>query len=248
MTARRITWTVVVLILIATTAGTIAGWSAYPPAADAAKPAANIWTQSVNSAAKSDRLAAARSEALAAIDPASGAAAEANAAMALASFETRGAPAPERRVAAAEPKFSNVMALASVDPRDLQAVAPPPPPAPAKPVVAAPPKPKAPPPNGLFDEGQLAGLRNRLKLTPSQAQHWPAVEAALRDVIRHQAREMKKKGHAHGAAPRIDVHSPEVQRLIQAAFPLLMQLTEEQKREVRQLARVIGLEQVARQI
>jgi hypothetical protein len=46
----------------------------------------------------------------------------------------------------------------------------------------------------------------------------------------------------------IDVNSPEVQRLIWAAMPLLMRLREDQKREVRALARVIGMESVASQI
>jgi len=40
----------------------------------------------------------------------------------------------------------------------------------------------------------------------------------------------------------------EVQQLKSAAMPLLFQLREDQKREVRTLARLIGLEQVASQI
>ena len=46
----------------------------------------------------------------------------------------------------------------------------------------------------------------------------------------------------------IDVNAPEVQKLIWAAMPLLMRLREDQKSEVRKLARVIGLDQVASQI
>ena len=46
----------------------------------------------------------------------------------------------------------------------------------------------------------------------------------------------------------IDVNSAEVQQLIWAAMPLLGQLREDQKREVRKLVRVIGLEQVASRI
>ena len=42
--------------------------------------------------------------------------------------------------------------------------------------------------------------------------------------------------------------SPEVQQLIWASMPLLRQLSEDQKREVRRLVLVIGLEQVASQI
>ena len=52
----------------------------------------------------------------------------------------------------------------------------------------------------------------------------------------------------NGGQPAIDVNSPEVQRLIWAAMPLLMRMREDQKNEVRKLARVIGLESVAKQI
>ena len=50
--------------------------------------------------------------------------------------------------------------------------------------------------------------------------------------------------HATGAPP-IDPDSAEVQQLKSAAMPLLFQLREDQKREVRTLARLIGLEKVA---
>ena len=48
------------------------------------------------------------------------------------------------------------------------------------------------------------------------------------------------------AAP--DPDADEVQQLKSAAMPLLFQLREDQKREVRTLARLIGLEKVASQI
>jgi len=53
--------------------------------------------------------------------------------------------------------------------------------------------------------------------------------------------------HAQGKAS-IDVNAPEVQKLVWAAMPLLMRLREDQKHEVRKLARVMGLESVAAQI
>jgi len=74
----------------------------------------------------------------------------------------------------------------------------------------------------------------------------PAVEAALRDVARTQLRHTKVQMQT--GRINIDVNSPEVQKLIWAAMPLLMRLREDQKGEVRKLARVIGLEQVASQI
>jgi hypothetical protein len=97
----------------------------------------------------------------------------------------------------------------------------------------------------LLDDAQIAALRSRLKLTPTQEEFWPAVEVTLRQVIRTHARKGKS---GQGAIPQIDANSPEVQQLISAAVPLIMRLSEEQKHEVRQLARIIGLETVASKI
>jgi hypothetical protein len=101
--------------------------------------------------------------------------------------------------------------------------------------------------SGAIDESQIAHVKARLRLTRSQEQYWPAVEAALRDVIRQHAREARRTGARRGA-PSIDTNSPEVQRLTFAAMPLLMQLREDQKHEVRKFARTIGLDHVASQI
>jgi hypothetical protein len=110
-----------------------------------------------------------------------------------------------------------------------------------------PPPPPAPPTHSsVLDDSQISGLKGRLRLTSDQVGYWPAVEAALRDVVRTQLRGAVKA--AHGGRTNIDVNSPEVQKLIWAAMPLLMRLREDQKSEVRKLARVIGLEQVASQI
>ena len=115
-----------------------------------------------------------------------------------------------------------------------------------KPKLLLPAPPPAPPAQtGLFDDGQINGLKGRLRLTSDQVEYWPAVEAALRDVVRTQLRGTR---HAVAGKVNIDTNSPEVQKLIWAAMPLLMRLREDQKSEVRKLARVIGLEQVASQI
>ena len=106
---------------------------------------------------------------------------------------------------------------------------------------------KLPPPaasSGVLDDAQIAGIRSRLRLTAEQAEYWPAVEEALRDVARTQ---FPPQQNAH-ARTTIDTDAPEVQKLKWAAMPLLMRLSEDQKNEVRKLARVIGLEQVASQI
>jgi hypothetical protein len=115
--------------------------------------------------------------------------------------------------------------------------------------AAAPPKPKAvakPPAQksyALLSDEQIAGIKERLKLSPSQEYYWPAVENALRAVAHkiHAAR----KADPNGPAMPIDPDGAEVQQLKSAAFPLLFQLREDQKQEVRSLARLIGLEKVA---
>jgi hypothetical protein len=119
----------------------------------------------------------------------------------------------------------------------------------AAPLPAAKPKLPSPPPApmGLLDDGQIAGIKSRLRLTPEQAEHWPGVETALRAVAKMQLREMRLHRNSNGKV-NIDVNSPEVQQLVWAAMPLLGQLREDQKREVRRLVRVIGLEQVASRI
>jgi hypothetical protein len=117
---------------------------------------------------------------------------------------------------------------------------------------ASPPKPKAvakPQPQknyALLSDGQIAGIKDRLKLSASQESYWPPVEAALRAVARkiHAGRQ----ANPNAAGVPIDPESEEVQQLKSAAMPLLFQLREDQKNEVRSLARIIGLEKVAAMI
>jgi hypothetical protein len=110
-----------------------------------------------------------------------------------------------------------------------------------KPVVAKPPVQK---PYALLSDAQIASIKDRLRLSPSQEYYWPAVENALRAVARriHASRPSDPNG---AGAPLIDPEAEEVQQLKSAAMPLLFQLREDQKREVRTLARLIGLEKVA---
>src|SRR3954469_17279316 len=95
----------------------------------------------------------------------------------------------------------------------------------------------------LLSDIQIAGIKERLKLSPSQEQHWPGVENALRAIARkiHATRQ----GNPHAAGAPIDPEWAEVQELKSVAMPLLFQLREDQKREVRSLAHVIGLGSVA---
>ncbi len=124
--------------------------------------------------------------------------------------------------------------------------------APAAAAPVAPPKPKAaakPQPQknyALLSDDQIAGIKGRLKLSASQESYWPPVETALRAVARkiHTGRQ----ANPHAAGVPIDPESAEVQQLKSAAMPLLFQLREDQKSEVRTLARILGLEKVASMI
>lgn len=114
------------------------------------------------------------------------------------------------------------------------------------------PKPKAvakPQPQktySLLSDAQIAGIRDRLKLSSSQEYYWPSVESALRNVARKIS--ANKLSNPHGPNVQIDPNCDEVQQLKSAAMPLLFQLRDDQKEEVRKLARIIGLENVAQQI
>ena len=95
--------------------------------------------------------------------------------------------------------------------------------------------------NGLLSDAQIAGIENRLRLNSQQAQYWPPVAAALRGVGRRYFQ-------THGRARPIPLNSSEVKELVEAAVPLIAQLNADQKREARQLMRIIGLEKVASEI
>jgi hypothetical protein len=116
--------------------------------------------------------------------------------------------------------------------------------APSKPKLATRPAPQKS--YALLSDAQIAGIKERLRLSSDQEYYWPAVETALRAVARkiHSTRQ----GDPRAAGVPIDPDAAEVQQLKSAAMPLLFQLREDQKQEVRTLARLIGLEKVAAQI
>jgi hypothetical protein len=159
--------------------------------------------------------------------------------LALAAFE------PPQTATLSEPLRQ---AYASSTPADIQApkIA-----APAA-MPAAPPKPKLatkPQPQksyALLSDVQIAGIKERLKLSSDQESYWPAVETALRAVARKIHATRKTDPNATGVP--IDPDAEEVQQLKSAAMPLLFRLREDQKQEVRTLARIIGLEKVASMI
>ena len=116
--------------------------------------------------------------------------------------------------------------------------------APAKPKTANKPQPQKN--YALLSDIQIAGIKERLRLSSAQESYWPPVENALRAVARkiHATRQ----ANPSVTGMPIDPEAEEVQQLKSAAMPLLFQLREDQKSEVRSLARIIGLQKVASMI
>lgn len=103
-------------------------------------------------------------------------------------------------------------------------------------------------PGFVLNDAQIASIKLRLHMTPDQEEMWPAVEAALRNLAYTRARDGRSKGGATAAQiAQSDPYSPEVQDLKSAAIPLIMSFNSEQKDEVRNLAHVMGLDQLASQ-
>jgi hypothetical protein len=173
------------------------------------------------------------------------------AALALASFEpptaqvqTQAQAEPQAQTQDQTPVLTEPLrqAYASTAPADLGApkLAEPAP----KPKAAAKPQPQKN--YALLSDVQIAGIKERLKLSSAQESYWPPVESALRAVARKIHAKRQVDPGATGMP--IDPESEEVQQLKSAAMPLLFQLREDQKSEVRSLARIIGLEKVAAMI
>ncbi|HZC57281.1 MAG TPA: hypothetical protein VE396_14750 [Xanthobacteraceae bacterium] len=107
-------------------------------------------------------------------------------------------------------------------------------------------------PGYMLSDTQIASIKDRLHLTPDQEQMWPAVEAALRSIAytrAQQARARNAPGNgAHADETQTAAIDPNaVQGLKSAAVPLILSFNAEQKEEVRNLAHVMGLDQLASQ-
>ena len=115
-------------------------------------------------------------------------------------------------------------------------------PTPAKLAVASlvptPPKRPKPHSNVVLNESQLASIKRRLNLTPEQERYWPAIEAELRKM------EYAKKSQGDSRTASIDMSKVNVEGLKSAGFPLVMSFSDDQRRELRSLAHLLGLESV----
>jgi hypothetical protein len=96
------------------------------------------------------------------------------------------------------------------------------------------------PPQAERPGAQIARIKTALRLTREQERYWPPVEAALRDIVAQMPHDT---GRRAASPPPVD--QDRVQRLTSAAMPLIMTFDEAQKREVRRIARNMGLENVA---
>lgn len=98
---------------------------------------------------------------------------------------------------------------------------------------------------GQPEDGEVLGaagierMKTALALTAEQEEYWPAIAAELLAV--GKVLKVSQKAH-HG---KIDVDNETMQRLYWAAAPLITRLSYEQKNKVKQMARLMGLNQVA---
>src|SRR5438132_13734581 len=100
----------------------------------------------------------------------------------------------------------------------------------AKPVI----KPRS---NLVLNDSQIASIKRRLNLTPEQERYWPAIEAELRKM-----EYTKSSGGSRTAS--IDMSKVNVDGLKSAGFPLVMSFSDDQRRELKSLTHLLGLESV----
>lgn len=91
--------------------------------------------------------------------------------------------------------------------------------------------------NAVLSEAQLAGIKNRLNLTPEQERYWPAIAAELRKM------EYRKEADAQGVhTASVDTSKMDVAKLKSAGLPLVMSFDDEQKDQFRGLVHLLGIE------
>lgn len=154
-------------------------------------------------------------------------------------FEKASAPSDPRMMQTASPGSLPAAAAAEGHARSAPRAVAKLPAAPTRPLAAS-------RPGYILDDAQIASIKARLHLTPDQESMWPAVEAALRNMAYNQAQQTAARGAARNVqAAAVDPEA--VQGLKSAAVPLIMSFNAEQKEEVRILAHVMGLDQLAAQ-
>jgi len=98
-----------------------------------------------------------------------------------------------------------------------------------------------------FADARIAALKAGLKLTPEQEKHWPALESALRGLVKSRIDRMNARRDAprtsdpiarlRARADAMSTRGADLKRLADAAGPLYDSLDEAQKYRFRVLAR-----------
>jgi hypothetical protein len=96
--------------------------------------------------------------------------------------------------------------------------------------------------NAVLNDSQIASIKRRLNLTPEQERYWPAVEAQLRKMEYRKDAADKSTKNIRLAA--VDMSKVDVEGLKSAGFPLVMSFSDDQRRELKSLAHLLGLESV----
>lgn len=103
-------------------------------------------------------------------------------------------------------------------------------------------------PSGIvLTQAHIAYFKTTLNLTPMQQRFWPAIETALHDIARQQMPRIASVGATQRNNRRVIailLTPAAVERLAEAAQPLIRNLDGGQKLEALRLAREIGLASV----
>jgi hypothetical protein len=141
---------------------------------------------------------------------------------------------PQPTYAANEAANPNMIETKAAPAAAAPAAAPPPKVAVASLMPKPKPKPRS---NAVLNDSQLASIKRRLNLTPEQERYWPAIEAELRKM-----EYTKSSGGSRTAS--IDMSKVNVDGLKSAGFPLVMSFSDDQRRELKSLTHLLGLESV----
>ena len=83
----------------------------------------------------------------------------------------------------------------------------------------------------VFNDAQIASMKDRLELSEEQKSSWQAVEASLRELVWDRS---------HGVRPRLEPKS--LERFKQAAAPFVATLSAKQQSVIQALADIVGLQ------
>jgi len=93
------------------------------------------------------------------------------------------------------------------------------------------PRPRSPQsPDAVFNDAQIASMKDRLELTEEQQPYWQAVEESLRELVWDRG---------HRVRPRLE--PSRLQRFKEAAAPLVATLSAKQRSKIEALANIVGL-------